>query len=90
MHWIANGFIGLTKVALGIDRADAQTVDFRYEVCRVCPRVKRSLNLLMRCGVCGCYIPAKIRLNTQSCSDKPPRWTARIIETEAPKAGVVR
>ncbi len=74
MHWIAKGVIGLAKATLGIDRADATTIARRNTLCSECPKLIRTAGVLRRCGVCGCIIVAKIRLASQSCSDKPPSW----------------
>jgi hypothetical protein len=75
MHWIAKGAVGLTKVALGIDPAQSRAVAQRDVLCNACPQLRHTLGL-RRCGVCGCILAAKVRLASQKCSDKPPRWDA--------------
>ena len=27
-----------------------------------------------KCGICGCYLAAKLRLEEEQCPDIPPKW----------------
>ncbi len=41
---------------------DAQTVEKRGEICQTCEHQR-----FIVCALCGCVIPAKIRLENQKC-----------------------
>ena len=41
----------------------------RIETCNTCEHRKGS-----KCGLCGCIIAAKARMETSKCPDNPPRW----------------
>jgi len=41
----------------------------RLAICDVCEHRKGD-----RCGLCGCYLPLKTKMNNVVCPDKPPRW----------------
>ena len=42
--------------------ADDKTVDNRVETCNNCENQKLNV-----CTLCGCFIPAKVRLTVSSC-----------------------
>tara|TARA_R110000744_G_scaffold318159_1_gene424676 strand:- start:174 stop:413 length:240 start_codon:yes stop_codon:yes gene_type:complete len=41
----------------------------RLEACEICPHRKS-----IKCGLCGCIIAAKARMETTDCPDTPSRW----------------
>ena len=41
----------------------------RVEACETCPHRKN-----IKCGLCGCIIAAKARMETTNCPDTPSRW----------------
>ena len=43
----------------------------RLSACKTCPNL---IPEKMRCGLCGCFIEAKARMQTGTCPDKPSRW----------------
>lgn len=65
-------------------------------ICKACPNYKphKKPGLAGSCGLCGCRLNigaapsrSKIAMGTESCPDKPPRWTAMQIDqppAEAP------
>lgn len=65
---IKTGSIGLAKVAMGIDQADAERVESRRSICQACPS---GLFLDGKCdarkGGCGCLLAAKWRLAGERC-----------------------
>lgn len=38
--------------------------DARYEICKSCQHFKKKVRL---CGLCGCFMPAKVRLKAATC-----------------------
>jgi len=50
--------------------APKQIVDAREGTCLKC-----KYNDFNTCRICSCYIAAKIRLSSEECPDKPPRWS---------------
>lgn len=78
----AKGIAGLTKAALGIDRADPATIESRRDICRGCEFATRNqkfaksngLTNFSRCSKCGCFIAAKTNISYESCPDG--RWQA--------------
>lgn len=71
----AKGIAGLTKAALGIDRADPATIESRRDICRGCEFATRNpkfadskgLTSFSRCLKCSCLIAAKTNLVNESC-----------------------
>ena len=59
---LAEGAVGVTKAALGIDPASQETREARWDVCKSCDQ-----NDLGECKACGCWIAPKISLKSQSC-----------------------
>lgn len=59
---IANGAVGLSKAALGIDRADEETIKERWNICQSCEFYKN-----WRCTQCGCIASAKVTINSERC-----------------------
>lgn len=41
----------------------------RVEACEACEHRKN-----IKCGLCGCIIAAKARMETSDCPDRPSRW----------------
>jgi hypothetical protein len=67
---VARGAIGLMKVVTGTGRADNQTIIDRQAICAECERGgehKNSRGTPFKCLECGCYVPAKTRLASESC-----------------------
>ena len=74
---IVNGVKGLTKVALGIDIVDKETITKRRNECRLCDHASRSnnpkfnstngLTNFSKCDLCLCFIRAKTQLKTEQC-----------------------
>lgn len=71
---IARGAIGLTKAALGMERADDATIATRYALCMACD--KHAIGV---CTACGCLCAAKARVASEACPDG--KWQA----TEPPQ-----
>ncbi len=73
---IAKGVAGLTKAALGIDRAPDEVIALRRNLCRVCNRSEQrkrkdgsmGLTSLSRCRECDCFIAAKTTILSEKCS----------------------
>jgi hypothetical protein len=65
---IKAGSIGLAKVAVGMDKADADRVEERRSICQACPS---GLFMNGKCdaskGGCGCYLAAKWRVASEKC-----------------------
>lgn len=55
---IAEGFGNL------IIGKDVPGSEGRYAKCLVCPEFKK---LTKRCGKCGCYLPAKVKVPSEKC-----------------------
>lgn len=52
----------------------------RLEHCLTC----KHFHLIKRqCQICGCLMPAKVRIALAECPDKPPRWS-KYIERSNP------
>ena len=49
----------------------AEVRDARWAQCMICEHLIND-----RCNLCGCFFGKKIRLATEACPDKPPRWEA--------------
>ena len=41
----------------------------RIEICETCPHRKN-----IKCGLCGCVIAVKARMETTNCPDTPSQW----------------
>lgn len=50
----------------------ADVANARQDVCYKCPHIDDSFD---QCKLCTCFIVAKVSLATESCPDKPARWT---------------
>lgn len=65
---IIRGVHGLTKVALGIDKADPELAEKRIEICNRCDRLIKSDDPKKhRCGVCKCWVSKKSKLSKEKC-----------------------
>jgi hypothetical protein len=65
---ILKGSVGLTKVALGIDKADPELSEKRIEICNRCDRLIKSDDPKKhRCGVCKCWVSKKSKLSKEKC-----------------------
>jgi hypothetical protein len=58
---VIRGVVGLTKVALSIDKADDAVIESRRAICQAC-RPDKGV-----CDKCGCLIAAKTRLKGEQC-----------------------
>jgi len=47
--------------------------DARLDICRQCEHFN---NIVKTCGICYCFMPAKVLLAHASCPANPPRWLA--------------
>lgn len=64
---------GLKQVALdaitgSIQTAPKEESERRYAICQACPNFRATLT----CSLCGCFMPAKVKLTRASCPDS--RW----------------
>lgn len=59
------GVKGLVKSSLGIDLASEETIKKRKEVCYKCEYLIKQT--FLKCGICKCYISAKVRIKSESC-----------------------
>jgi hypothetical protein len=67
---ILDGAKGLAKAAFRIDRADPQHVQERNALCQACPEARKCSKNATRkcfCGVCDCFLPAKLRIKSEKC-----------------------
>jgi hypothetical protein len=74
---IVHGAVGLAKAALGVDRADEETIQKRRAICRECPHAipcPLLANKKCRCELCGCLLSAKTVVAGEVCPDDPRRW----------------
>lgn len=60
---LRRGIIGITKVILRRDRTPADERRYRRATCRRCTRSRLGLF----CASCWCLLPAKTRVNSESC-----------------------
>ena len=51
--------------------ADLPLSDKRYLICQKCPNFKPAT---YTCSICGCFMPAKVKLQNSNCPDSPPKW----------------
>lgn len=63
------GAIGMAKAYTGIGQTNRATAEARYAICQSCPH-----NDLGQCRVCGCFIAAKVRSQSEFCPEG--RWMA--------------
>lgn len=64
----ASGVVGLGKVAFGIDRPEPETIERRMATCRECPSgLYRDGFCAFSEGGCGCFVQAKVRVESESC-----------------------
>ena len=85
---IIKGAIGLTKVALGIKAAPDEIIEKRLLICTRCEHMKKSKSkrfkkLLERCGICGCFLYAKITLKDEQCPLDIPKWRKYYEKSES-------
>ena len=76
---IAHGAVGLSKVALGIEKVSDEVSKKRLEICLSCPNKIKQFSKLVnkdvsKCSICKCFIKAKVLLKNEFCPDNPPRW----------------
>lgn len=73
---IVKGAIGLTKVALGIDRAPDDVIEARLAECVKCPHrifgAPDKLVSLSRCRLCKCLVKQAAKVASKECPDG--RW----------------
>jgi hypothetical protein len=44
----------------------------RLDICTACPHFKK---ISRQCGICGCFLDAKVIYADSECADNPPRWS---------------
>ena len=72
---LAHGALGLVQATLGVGRTTIEVLRAREEACRGCPKLEPGIVwVARRCGICGCFMAAKLRLAKEVCPDDPPRW----------------
>ena len=49
----------------------------RLDTCISCEHVQKKH---MRCGLCGCMLQFKAKMQTADCPDKPSRWKEQILD----------
>ena len=60
-----NAFDAMKDLVVGdLEVADKETVATRIGICNTCEMCNSTLDL---CTICGCYIPAKVRLAKATC-----------------------
>jgi len=59
--FVAGGFV-LSGVAVAAER---------LAVCRACDQFRQRTHV---CGVCGCFMPAKVYIAGESCPAVVPKW----------------
>ena len=68
---IVKGAIGLTKVALGIDRATDEVIAARLAECLKCPHrmfgTPQKLTSLSRCRLCNCLVKQAAKVSSKKC-----------------------
>ena len=77
---IWTGTVGLTKFAMGKDRAPDAIIQWRKSLCMKCPHLESplvprtphpmqgtELPLTSRCALCKCFLHAKAALFTEKC-----------------------
>ena len=72
---LLHGAAGLTRAALGVDRAPEHVIAERRAACRRCPDAQpcdRIGRRVCSCKLCGCLISAKTALSSESCP--ADRW----------------
>jgi hypothetical protein len=62
-----SGAIGVAKAVARVGAADRATAESRYTVCMGC-----SQNDLGQCRVCGCFVAAKVRNQSEQCPSQ--KW----------------
>ena len=60
-------------------------VEAILQICRGCDKYDKRLGLFGKCNGCGCGVNKsawgslnKIRMATEKCPDKPPKWLAKV------------
>lgn len=75
---IVQGAVGLTQVALGIDRATNAQIAARLAACLACPHrifgKPDKLSNFSRCRLCNCLVRQAAKLAGKRCPDG--RWEA--------------
>jgi hypothetical protein len=59
---IARGAVGVTKVALRVDRTRDGDLRTRLALCALCPSLRGA-----KCGRCRCYVQLKARVASETC-----------------------
>lgn len=65
---LRKGSVGLTKVALGVDRSSDELIEARKAICEQCPHLIKKET----CELCGCRYRQKVKLASEQCPDG--RW----------------
>ena len=51
----------------------------RLDACMKCEHLQKKH---MKCGLCGCMLQFKAKMQTADCPDRPSRWKAQEINNE--------
>jgi len=65
MSEFKNIFTGFKNLITGKETPQEKQ---RLEICKKCPNLKKT----NRCGICGCYMPAKVKAPQARCPIK--KW----------------
>ena len=66
---VVQGAVGLTKHAVGKDRATKEEAERRWAICSSCEHFEMGICVG---GGCGCHLSAKVRLDSYRC--KLGKW----------------
>lgn len=69
---IIDGTVGILTSNLPNYQAQKDIIYHRLDVCRTCPHLDDSVNKItkkpnFKCGVCGCFLKAKTKLEKEKC-----------------------
>ena len=67
---IISGWFNYALDELGLlNEKTKQLAESRLKICETCEHRKSN-----RCGICGCFIIAKVRDPNSVCPNNPPKW----------------
>ena len=71
---LCKGAVGLTKVALGLDRSDDALMAKRRKVCESCEHLKGG-----SCELCGCWYSQKVKLASEEKEKGTQLYICRLL-----------